>query len=42
MSSIEPSQGSGEMDAAEDVPGGFVAAGCDGPELLQLDEEASD
>ncbi len=42
MSSIEPDQGGGEMDAAEGVPGSFVVAGCDGAELLELGEEVLD
>ena len=42
MSSIEPDQSGGEVNAAEEVLGGFVIAGRDGPELLEFGEEVLD
>ncbi len=42
MSSIEPNGCGGEMDSGEEVLGGFVIAGRDGAELLELGEEVLD
>lgn len=42
MSSIEPNDGSGEVDGGEEVAGGFVVAGGDGAVLLELGEDVLD
>ena len=35
LSSIEPSDSSGEVDCSEEISGGLVVAGSDGAELLE-------
>jgi hypothetical protein len=42
VSSIEPNDCCGQMDSGEEVLGGFVVAGGDGAELLELGEEILD
>ena len=42
MSSIEPDDGCGEVDGAEEVDRPLVVAGRDRPVLLQLGEEVLD
>src|SRR5512141_2460481 len=42
MSSIEPNDGGGKLDGGAEVSLGFVVAGCDGAELLELCEEILD
>lgn len=39
MSSIEPDDGGGEVDSAEEGLGAFIVAGCYTPELLESGEE---
>jgi hypothetical protein len=42
MSSIEPDGYGGEVNTGQEASGGFVIAGGDGPELLELGEEVLD
>lgn len=42
LSSIEPDDGSCEVDGSEEVPVGFVIAGCDGTILFEPAEEVLD
>jgi hypothetical protein len=42
MSSIEPDESGGEMNAGQEASCGLVVAGGDGPELLELGEEVLD
>jgi hypothetical protein len=42
VSSIEPDSSAGEIDAGEEISGGFVIAGGDGSELLEPAEEILD
>ena len=42
MPSIEPDDGSGEVDRGQEVDGPLVVAGRDGPVLLELGEEVLD
>jgi hypothetical protein len=42
VSSIEPNGSGGEVDGGEEISGGFVVAGGDRPELLELAEEILD
>ena len=42
MSSIEPDESGGEVNAGQEASCGLVVAGGDGPELLELGEEGLD
>src|SRR4051794_8379209 len=42
MSSIEPDESGGEVNAGQEASCGLVVAGGDGPELLELGEEVLD
>ena len=42
MSSFEPSQSADEMNASEEVSGGFFIARCDASEVFDCVEEALD
>jgi hypothetical protein len=42
VSSIEPNGSGGEVDGGKEIPGGFVIARCDRPELLEFAEEILD
>ena len=42
MSSIEPDYSGGEVDGGEEISGGLIVAGGDGPELFELAEEILD
>jgi CheY-like chemotaxis protein len=42
LSSIEPNRSGGEVDGGKEIPGGFVVAGCNRPELLEFAEEILD
>src|SRR3954449_2724660 len=42
MSSIEPDESGGEVNAGQETSCGLVVAGGDGPELLELGEEVLD
>src|SRR5215204_2322579 len=42
VSSIEPDESGGEVNAGQEASGGFVVAGGDGPELLELGKEVLD
>ena len=42
MSSIEPNRSGGEADGGEEIPGGFVVARGNRPELLEFAEEILD
>ena len=42
MSSIEPDEGGGEVNAGEEASCGLVVAGGNGPELLELGKEVLD
>jgi hypothetical protein len=42
VSSIEPNDGCGKVDSAEEVSSGLVITRCNRPELLQLGEEVLD
>src|SRR5215210_9215113 len=42
MSSIEPDESGGEVNAGQEASGGLVVAGGNGPELLELGEEVLD
>jgi hypothetical protein len=42
VSSIEPNRSGGEVDGGKEIPGGFVIARGDRPELLELAEEILD